>query len=701
MFSVILKLEGLDCAHCAQKLQEKVKKLCNVEKVNVNIISQQINIEYDNINEDKLISQVEGISKSLGVNIINNKKIEYTGISYKNLDITLKLKLVRYSIGLLIYFIAILANVEHTLVVPLYIVSYIIFGADIILKATKSIIRGDVFNENFLMSVASIGAIYIGMLSEAVAVMLFFQIGEFFQDMAISRSRKSIKDLMDIKADYANIIVNEEINKVDPTEVKIGDIILVKPGEKVPLDGIVIQGISQIDASSLIGESVPRNVKPNDEIMSGVINLTGTIVLKVTKDYSNSTISKIFDMMESASSKKATTERFITQFAKIYTPIVIFIALLLMFVPPFIISNSNSNQWIYKGLVFLLVSCPCALHLSVPLSFFSGIGNSSKNGILIKGSSYLQVLSNISIVVFDKTGTLTKGVFTVTNIYPKKGLTENQVLEIAGSIEKFSNHPIAKSIINECDKRNINIKNKSVANFKEIHGKGLRANLNGKKVFIGNEKLMKFINVQYEEYNGMGTVIHVAENNKYIGLITISDVIKEDSKLSIQKLKQMGIKNTVMLSGDRKESAYKVSKNLGIDETYAELLPNQKVEIIEDLYNRYPGKKIAFVGDGINDAPVLSRVDVGIAMGGIGSDAAIESADIVIMTDELLKIPMAINISKITMNIVKQNIILIVCIKFIVLTLTILGYGNIWLAVLADTGATLIAVLNSIRKKTP
>lgn len=703
MLSVILKLEGLDCAQCAGKLQEKVKKLSNVENVNVNIISQQINIQYENITEDKLIKQVEEVSQSLGISIINNKETKTeknTGKFYKNLDLKLKFKLVIYSIGLLIYFSAIFLNIDNTILTALYIVTYMIFGAEIILKAIKSIIRGDLFNENFLMSVASIGAIYIGMYSEAVAVMLFFQIGEFFQDMAISRSRKSIKDLMDIKPEYANIIINKEVKKVDPTEVNIGDIILIKPGDKVPLDGIVVDGTSQIDASSLIGESVPRSVKLNDEILSGVINLTGAIKVKVTKDYSNSTVSKILDMVENASSKKATTERFITQFAKIYTPIVVSIALILMFVPPFIITDTNSNDWIYKGLVFLLVSCPCALHLSVPLSFFSGIGISSRNGVLIKGSNYLQALSNVSMIVFDKTGTLTKGVFTVTNTYPNNGLTENELIEIAGTIEKYSNHPIAKSITIECDKRNINIENKNVTDFEEIHGKGLKANLGGKEVFVGNNKLMQFINVPCEDYNGIGTVIHVAENNKYLGFIVISDIIKDDSRLGIQKLKEIGIKKTVMLSGDRKESAHKVANALGIDETYAELLPNEKVDAIEELYNKYPGEKIAFIGDGINDAPVLSRVDVGIAMGGVGSDAAVESADIVIMTDEILKIPTAINISKKTMKIVKQNIIFIICIKFIVLTLTILGYGNIWLAVLADTGATLIAILNSIRKKT-
>ena len=696
--SVVLNLEGLDCAHCAEKLQNKIGTLSDVESVTVNILNNQMNVDYKNITEENLIRQVAEISKSLGVDIVNEKRNVDRNF-YKKLSELLKLNLIRYVVGITIYITAILANLEYNVIFGLYILSYIIFGADIILKAAKSILRGDFFNEHSLMSVATIGAIYIGMYSEAVSVMIFFQIGEFFQELAINNAKKSINDLMNLKADYANIVVGEEIRKVAPEAVKIGDIILVKAGEKVALDGVIVEGESQIDASALIGESVPSKVKVTDDIMSGVINLTGIIKVQVTREYSDSTVSKIMNMVEKASAKKATTEKFITQFAKIYTPIVISIALMLMFVAPIIFTDIESTQWIYRGLVFLLVSCPCALHLSVPLSFFSGIGSSSRNGVLIKGSNYLQALSNIGIVVFDKTGTLTKGVFNVTNIYPKNDMTENELMQIAGQIESFSNHPIAKSIISECAKRHIDLEKLNIKEFKEIQGKGIQAILNGKEILVGNDKLMELQNVSYERYDGIGTVIHLAEDRNYIGFIVISDIIKEDSLAAIQDLREQGISKMVILSGDRKESVHKVADILGIDEVYAELLPNEKVDMIENLYSRYPNKKIAFVGDGINDAPVLSRVDVGIAMGGIGSDAAIEAGDMVIMTDEISKISTAIKISKRTVSIVKQNIYLVLSIKFIVLFITAIGLGNMWLAILADTGVTLIAVLNSIRKK--
>lgn len=699
MSSIVLKLEGLDCAHCAEKLQSRIEKISEIDEVSVNVINRQMDINYKNITEDSLIRQVREISKSLGVDIACNDRTEVKGKFYKNLDKLLKLKLLRYAVGLTIYATAILANFDYAIISSLYIASYIVFGADIILKALKSMLRLDFFNENFLLSIASIGAIYIGMHSEAVAVMIFFQIGEFFQDIAVNNARKSIKDLMDLKAEYANLIVDGDIKKVEPDKVGIGDIILVKSGEKVALDGVVIEGISQIDASALIGESVPRKVEVEDEIMSGVINLTGVIKVRVTSEYSDSTVSKIMNMVENASAKKANTERFITQFAKIYTPIVIAIALLLMFVAPILVPDIEANQWIYRGLVFLLVSCPCALHLSVPLSFFSGIGSSSRKGVLIKGSNYLQALNDVSIVVFDKTGTLTKGVFAVTNIYPKNNLSENNIMDIAGCIESLSNHPIAKSIVNECERRHIDISKSSIKDFEEIQGKGLKGNINGKEVLAGNNRLMESNNILYESYDGIGTVIHLAEDSIYLGFIVISDIIKEDSSTAIQKLKQQGIRRTVILSGDRKESVHKVADSLGIDEVHAELLPNEKVDIIEDLYSRYPNEKIAFVGDGINDAPVLSRVDVGIAMGGIGSDAAVEAADMVIMTDEISSLSTVLSISKRTMAIIRQNIFFVLSIKFLVLMLTVVGFGNMWLAILADTGATLVAVLNSVREK--
>lgn len=697
--NIKLKLSGLDCGHCAEKLESKLKKIINIENVHVSIINNELNIKYSNIKLHQLIDEVKEVSKSLGVNVLTSELLKEKAMTNMVLDKFLKLKLIRYILGIILYAIAIVSNFQYEITANIFILSYIILGLDIILKAIKSIGRKDLFNENFLMSTASLGAIYIGMYSEAVAVILFFQIGEFFQDIAVSRSRKSIKDLMDIKPEYANLIVEGETKKVEPSQVNVGDIILVKAGEKVPLDGIVIKGISQVDASSIIGESVPIQVKDKDTVISGSINLTGAIEVLVTNDYSNSTVSKIMDMIEIASSKKATTERFITKFSKIYTPIVVSISLVLMFVAPLVLGDTEYNDWIYKGLVFLLVSCPCALHLSVPLSFFSGLGNSSRKGVLIKGSNYLQLLSDIDIVAFDKTGTLTKGVFNVTIIKPENGLTENQFIKILATIESYSNHPIAKSILNECEKRNIIIDNKVIRDVKEVLGKGLQGILNEKILLVGNEMLMENNNVNFENYTGLGTVIHMAMNNVYLGFIVISDIIKEDSKIGIEKLKKIGIKKTVMITGDRKDNAYKVANDLGIDEVYAEQLPNEKVNVIDSLYDKYKGEKVAFIGDGINDAPVLSRVDVGIAMGGIGSDAAIEAGDIVIMTDEISKLAVAISVSQKTMSIIKQNIMFVISIKFIVLFLTVIGLGNIWMAVLADTGATLIAILNSIRSK--
>jgi len=701
MSNIVLKLQGLDCAHCAEKLQNKIEAINNIDSVAVNFFNSEMNINYNEITENNLIKQVKEVSKSLGVDILVNSHEEKNSMKlYTNLDESSKFKLMKYAVGLIIFGIATIGDFDYSITFILYMMSYVIFGTGTILKAVKSISRGDFFNENFLLSTASLGAIYIGMFSEAVAVMIFFQVGEFFHDIAVNNARKSIKDLMNLKAEYANLVQEGEIKKVDPETVRIGDIIIVKAGEKVPLDGIVIEGISQIDASALIGESVPRKVQIKDEIMSGVINLTGIIKVQVSTEYSDSTVSKIMNMVENASAKKATTERFITQFSKIYTPIVISIALILMFIAPIFFPEIASSEWIYRGLVFLLVACPCALHLSVPLSFFSGIGSSSKNGVLIKGSNYLQALSEASIVVFDKTGTLTKGVFTVTEIKPTKNeITENKLLEIAGIIENLSNHPIAKSIVNECEKKHINIEGFTLEDFEELQGKGIRATLNGKEILLGNDKLMDLENVMYEKYNGMGTVIHLAEKREHLGFIVISDIIKEDTATAIQNLKQQNIKKIVMLSGDRKESAEAVAKNLGIDEVHAELLPNEKVEMVENLYTGHPNQKIIFVGDGINDAPVLSRVDVGVAMGGIGSDAALEAGDMVIMTDEISKLSTVIDISRKTMSIVKQNIFLVLAVKFLVLALAILGITNMWLAILTDTGITLVAVLNSIRSK--
>jgi len=680
----------------------------NVKNADISIISNKINIQYENIGEIELICQVREKAETLGVNIVEN--VNPPKRAFGGLDKGLKLRLLRYSIGGILYIIALMAAnfgivnlgvsiANWPLTTWLFIISYIIFGAEILIRAVRGIIKRDIFNENFHMSIATIGAIVIGLHYEAVLVMIFFQVGEFFQDMAVNRSRKSISDLMNIKAEYANLVVNDEIIQVEPSEVKIGDIILVKPGEKVPLDGVVIGGSSQIDASSLIGESVPRSVHENEDVLSGVINLTSLLKIRVTKDYNNSTVAKIMEMVESAAAKKSQTERFITQFARIYTPIVTVAALLLMFVPVLLFPGTEMNEWVLRGIIFLMVSCPCALHLSVPLSFFSSIGSSSKKGVLMKGSTFVQNLSEIGIVVFDKTGTITKGVFNVVQVVTDKGITEGHLLRSAAAIETFSNHPIAKSIIAECEKRNIDIPKIEAENFEEMHGKGLRGMMNGKVVLAGNAKLMEQNNITYKNYDGSGSVVYVAKDGSYMGYIVISDIIKSDSKAGIRQLKDVGIKKTVMLSGDREETARAVAREVGIDEVYAQLLPDEKVEMVEKLYQEHPGEKIAFVGDGINDAPVLSRVDVGIAMGGIGSDAAVEAADVVIMTDEISKLSSAIGVSKNTMKIVRQNIVFVMIVKFGVLSLAVFGMADILWAVFADSGVALLAVLNSIRKK--
>ena len=715
MSNIILKVEGLDCAHCAQNLGDKICKIKNVKNADISIITNKLNIQYENIGEIELVCQVKEKAESMGVDIVDN--VNPPARAFGGLDRGLKIRLARYFVGGLMYIIALLSanfgiidlsNIlahdmlgrSWSLANWLFVASYVIFGADILIRAVKGIIRRDIFNENFHMSIATIGAIAIGLYYEAVLVMIFFQVGEFFQDMAVNRSRKSISDLMNIKAEYANVVIDGETMQVEPQQVKIGDIILVKPGEKVPLDGVVIEGSSQVDASSLIGESVPRSARVNDEVLSGVINLTSLLKIQVTKDYSNSTVAKIMDMVENAAAKKSQTERFITQFARIYTPIVTIAAVLLMIVPRFLFPGTEPSEWILRGIIFLMVSCPCALHLSVPLSFFSSIGSSSKKGVLMKGSTFVQNLSEIGIVVFDKTGTITKGVFNVVKVVPEgRNITEEQLLATAATIETFSNHPIAKSIIAECEKKDIVLLKAESEDFEEIHGKGLKGTIEGKVVLAGNAKLMEQYGIKHKDFAGSGSVVHVAKDGEYMGHIVISDVIKSDSAIGIKQLKDAGIKKTVMLSGDREETAKAVAAEVGIDEVYAQLLPDEKVEMVEQLYQKYPGEKIAFVGDGINDAPVLSRVDVGIAMGGIGSDAAVEAADVVIMTDEISKLSSAVGIAKNTMKIVRQNIVLVMILKFGVLALAVFGMADILLAVFADSGVALLAVLNSMRKK--
>ena len=575
----------------------------------------------------------------------------------------------------------------------LFVISYIVIGYDIVLKAIRNISRGKVFDENFLMTVATIGAICIGNLAEAVSVMLFYQVGELFQSYAVDKSRKSISDLMDIRPDYANVIRNDKHEKVDPSDVNIEEIILIKPGEKVPLDGIVVEGSSSLNTLALTGEAVPRNVKVGDEILSGCINNSGILKVKVTKEFGESTVSKILDLVENASSRKSSSENFISKFAKYYTPIVVIISLFLAVIPPLILKDSF-NTWIYRALSFLVVSCPCALVVSIPLSFFGGIGASSRIGVLVKGSNYLEALSKTEIIVCDKTGTLTEGEFKVQNINAI-GISDEELLKYASYAENFSNHPISISIKNEYSKK---IDAKKVTETKEIPGKGVYAKVENKDVLVGNEKLLNQYKIKHEVVNELGTIIYVAIDNEFKGTITISDKIKEDSYKAIKLFRENNVKKIVMLTGDKDSISKEVSNELNLDEYHSELLPQDKVKIVEELMKeKSESGKLLFVGDGINDAPVLALSDIGVSMGGLGSDAAIEASDVVIMTDEPSKIAESISISRKTMRIVKQNIIFAITVKISVLLLSALGIATMWSAVFADVGVSVIAILNAFR----
>ena len=608
-------------------------------------------------------------------------------------------------ISAIIFFIAVLIekinflNIDEQIIsmiqIILYVLSYLIVGFEVLKEAIINIFHGEFFDENFLMSIATIGAFAIQEFPEAVAVMLFYQVGEYFQSYAVKKSRKSIASLMDIRPDYANVKIDGKLEKKSPEEVKIGDTIVVKPGEKVPLDGIVVEGTSMLDTSALTGESVPREVNINDKILSGCINLNGVLEIRVEKEFGESTVSKILDLVENATNKKAKTENFITKFSKYYTPIVVFLALIIAFIPPFI-TKTDMLGWVYRALTFLVVSCPCALVISVPLSFFSGIGSASKKGILVKGSNYLELLSKTEIAVFDKTGTLTEGVFDVQKIANEKWIDQEKLLELSAYCESYSNHPISLSIQKAYGKE---IDKKRILDSKEVAGKGIISKIDEKQVACGNIKLMKELNLEnVKPVEEMGTVVYVAINKQYAGYILISDKIKEDSKKAIQELKQAGVKKTVMLTGDNKDVAERVNQELKLDEVYSELLPVDKVNKLEELLkNKNEEAKLAFIGDGINDAPVLARADIGIAMGALGSDAAIEAADIVIMTDEPSKIATAMKISRKTLKIVYQNISFALIVKMGVLILSAFGLTSMWAAVFADVGVTVLAVLNSFR----
>ena len=607
----------------------------------------------------------------------------------------MKKKGIKIIIALVLFLLAFIINFNNELINnTIYTVSYIIVGLEIVRKAIRNITRGKVFDENFLMTVATIGAFGIGEFPEAVAVMLFYQVGELFQSYAVDKSRKSISSLMDIRPDYANVQRDGKIKKIDPDDVKIGEIIVVKPGEKVPLDGYVIEGKSSLDTKALTGESLPREITKGEEVLSGSINLNGVIKVEVSKEFGEGTVSKILDLVENASNKKSKSENFITKFAMYYTPIVVVVAVIIAILPPLIIKDFLFSDWIYRALSFLVVSCPCALVISIPLSFFGGIGGASKNGVLIKGSNYLEAMANAEIVVFDKTGTLTKGVFEVQEV-KAIDISEEELLKITAYSENYSNHPIALSVKKAFGKE---IDEKQIIKVEELPGLGIISKIGEKNVLVGNEKLMNEKKIEFTKCHDIGTILYVAIEGKYVGHILIADKIKEDSIKTIRDLKKNNIKQIVMLTGDRKIVGESVAKKLELDKVYTELLPDGKVEKVETLLKeKSKNGKLIFVGDGINDAPVLAMSDIGIAMGGLGSDAAIEAADVVLMTDELSKIVNAIHLSKKTMRIVKENIVFAIMVKMLVLILSALGLSTMWEAVFADVGVSIIAILNALR----
>ena len=723
-----LVLSGLNCANCANKIETKVNKINGIENASLNFSTTVLTVKINKEEEkNNIVNEIKSIVKKLEPHVkviekTDNKDIkvnksectsscctnshEHESNNEEHHGHTHEFKenngFLGYAkdnllliIGTIVYIIALAyKSNENLLSFILFGASYLIIGGEVILNAIKNIIRGEIFDENFLMSIATIGAFFIGEYPEAVAVMLFYQIGEVFQGYAVNKSRKSISSLMNIRADHANVLRDDKEIRVSPEDVSIGEFIIIKPGERVPLDGTVLEGTSFIDTSALTGESVPREVTTGNEILSGSINNNGVLKVKVDKEYGESTVARILELVENASNKKAPTEKFITKFAKVYTPIVVAIAVLVAIIPPIIIKDATFSEWIYKALSILVVSCPCALVVSIPLGFFSGIGAASKKGILVKGGNYLEALRDSEIVVFDKTGTLTKGIFEVTEIN-SINMSKEELLEITAMGESLSNHPIAMSIANAYGKE---VNKDEIKDYKEISGHGIEVTIRENDVLLGNSKLMKSNNIDYNDIDSIGTIVHVAINGEYKGNIVISDEIKENVKEALTELKEVGIKKTIMLTGDNKNVADKVAMDIGIDEVYSELLPGDKVSKIEEILNKKTSKgKVLFVGDGINDAPVLARADIGVAMGGIGSDAAIEAADVVLMKDKIEEISEAIRVSRRTNMILWQNIIFSLGVKIIVMLLVILGLTNMWAAVFADVGVTLIAVLNSMR----
>ena len=614
----------------------------------------------------------------------------------------LKKRIRRVGIGAAVYAAAVLFShlipqMNGYAELALFLAAYFVIGGDVVKNAVKNIGHGQIFDENFLMMIATVGAFFVGDYPEAVAVMLFYQVGECFQSYAVNKSRKSITALMDIRPDSANVIRNGETTEVGPEEVEIGETILIKPGERIPLDGVIRKGSSSLDTMALTGESIPRDVEEGESVISGCVNLSGVLEVEVNKEFGESTVAKILDLVENASSKKSEAEHFITRFARYYTPIVVGCAALLALIPP-LAAGGNWSDWIYRALSFLVISCPCALVISIPLSFFGGLGGASKEGILIKGSNYLEALADAEMVVMDKTGTLTKGIFAVNKLVPAEGADERELLEKAAYAESYSNHPISLSLLKAYRNRGKEIDAARLKDVEEIAGHGVCAVLDGTHIYAGNDKLMRRQGLQPMETTETGTVVHVAEDEKYLGYIVIADEVKDDAKAAVNGFKAAGMKKIVMLTGDRKRTADSIAKQLGVPEVYSELLPGDKVDQVEKLMASKSEKgRLIFVGDGINDAPVLARADIGVAMGGLGSDAAIEAADVVIMTDEPSKIVQAIRISKKTLGIVKQNIVFAIGVKVLVLLLAAVGMASMWAAVFADVGVAVIAILNAMR----
>ena len=695
------ELEGLNCSNCAMKIEDQVKKLDGMDKVELNFATSTLKVAAADARLEKIQEELQKISDRIepGVKVRDKSEPKTEAQAEESSLKSYLWEKKNIFIGILFFIFAL--SFSHlnilsstffgSLALPAYITAYLLIGYPILKAAVFNIGQGQIFDENFLMVIATIGAFGIQEYPEAVAVMLFYMVGELFQERAVNNSRRSIKDLMDIKAEFANLIKDEEILEVKPENLNIGDLIAVKAGEKIPIDGEVVSGETALETSALTGESIPKDVREGDQVLSGMINLNKLITVRVTKEYKDSTVKKILELVENASSKKAPTEQFISKFARYYTPFVVFTALLVAVLPP-LLTGASFNQWFYRSLIFLVVSCPCALVVSIPLGFFGGIGLASKNGILVKGGNYLEALNELDTIVFDKTGTITEGDFKVTEVNIESDHSRQEILKIAAEVEQFSNHPIAQSIAAAADDYQ---KHSADSDYQEVSGAGIEAVLDNNRILAGNERLMQKNNINFKKVKSTGTAVYLAKNGEFLASIVISDQIKTDAKSAFAELRTLGISNLTMLTGDNKATAAEVASKLGLDNFYAELLPDQKVAKIEELLKK--SKKLAFVGDGINDAPVLARSDLGIAMGGLGSDAAIEAADVVLMTDEPSKIVTALNIAAKTKQLVWQNIVMALSIKAAVMILSIFGLASMWAAVFADVGVALMAVFNVMR----